>query len=352
MNKQFHPETSSVIHNLSEIPILGEIRDIYYKNTGMTISFHYPGEKSAFDFYPPFERSDFCTIIHSAEKGMEKCLESDYRGLTRAKNKGGYCVYQCHAGLTDVVIPLRHHEVEIGSIYSGQVLTRDPTESDFRRVYKKVSHLGVNGEALKESFFRVKVIDKDRLLFCVKLLALIANYIIAAENELLLQKEIIRKNRELTRRESEKNRLEKSLKDLRISVLEFGKKTKVASSKLTDDNLKNNHVISKAQFFIKTHYNKDIKLGDVADAVYLSPNYFSFLFKKITGLNFSAYLTKTRIEAAKSLLANTATPIKKVVHQVGFEDYNYFNRTFKRLENIPPARFRIYHGVTEKERIK
>jgi AraC-like DNA-binding protein/ligand-binding sensor protein len=352
MNKRFDPEINTIIQSLNDIPILGEIREIYYMNTGMTISFHYPGKKSAFDFYPPFERSDFCTIIHSTEKGMEKCLESDYRGLLQAKNKGEYCIYQCHAGLTDVVIPLEYHGVEMGSIYSGQILTRTPTESDFERIYKKVRPLGISSEALKESYFRVKVIDKERLLFCVKLLALIANYIIAAENELYLQKEIIRKNKELTRKESEKNKLEKSLKDLSISVLEFEKKTKDTPLKFTNENLKNNHVVSKAQLFIKTQYNKDINLGDVADAVYLSPNYFSFLFKKITGFNFSAYLTKIRIEAAKDLLSHTITPIKKIVHQVGFEDYNYFNRTFKRLENIPPARYRSNHRAPETARFK
>ena len=83
---------------------------------------------------------------------------------------------------------------EIGSIYSGQILTQLPTEKDFEKIYKKVRLLGVDGETLRKSYFRVKVIDKERLRFCVKLLSMIANYIIAVENELYLQREIIRKN--------------------------------------------------------------------------------------------------------------------------------------------------------------
>ena len=109
--------------------------------------------------------------------------------------------------------------------------------------------------------------------------------------------------------------------------------------------LKNNHKISSAQLFIKSNYSRNIKLDDVAAAVYLSPNYFSSLFKKITGYTFSNYLIKKRIESAKELLGETNIPIKKIVYHVGFEDYNYFNRTFRKIEGVPPAQFRKLKSI-------
>ena len=94
----------------------------------------------------------------------------------------------------------------------------------------------------------------------------------------------------------------------------------------------------------------DIRLDDVATAVFLSPNYFSSLFKKITGYTFSNYLMKLRVQAARDLLQQTSIPIKEIVYQVGFEDYNYFNRTFKKLQGIPPARFRQVNGLSTRRK--
>ena len=57
------------------------------------------------------------------------------------------------------------------------------------------------------------------------------------------------------------------------------------------------------------------------------------------------YLMALRIQAAKELLLQSSIPIKEIVFQVGFEDYNYFNRTFKKIEGVPPARFRQLNGM-------
>lgn len=329
--------------NLDQLRILDDIKDIYYKNTGMIISFHYTGDGNRFDFYPQNERSDFCRLIHSTEKGLEKCLESDKRALEHAKIRGEYHIYRCHAGLVDIVIPLQYRGREIGAIYSGQVLTETQTDDSFDELYKRIKYLNVDYDSLKAAYFKVKVIDRERLIFCVKLLSLIANYIISVENELVLQKELMKKNREIARQENEKIKLEKSLKDLSISVLEFERRQKKNYSKLMDENYKSHYIISKAQLFIKTNYNNDLKLSDVAKAVYTSPGYFSALFKKITGYTFINYLTKVRMDEAKKLLIQTNIPIKEIVYRVGFKDYNYFNRTFKRLLKTPPARYRRTH---------
>lgn len=330
---------------LNDLKILDEIREIYYQNTGMIISFHHPGRKDSIDFYPVCERSDFCKLIQSTEKGFNKCLESDEKGLITAKKKGDYNIYDCHAGLNDIAIPLVYMGKEIGSIYSGQIIIEEPTEKSFSKVYNKVKYLNIDYNVLKDAYFKVKVIDRERLNFCVKLLSLIANYIISIENELYLHREIIKKDRKIAKQENERIKLEKSFKDLSISVLEFEKKRRKHFSDMKSEDLKNNHKILSAQLFIKSNYSRNIKLDDVAAAIYLSPNYFSSFFKKITGYTFSNYLIKKRIESAKKLLGTTDIPIKQIVYHVGFEDYNYFNRTFRKIEGVPPAQFRKSKGI-------
>jgi len=325
---------------LNRLEILDKIREVYYRSTGMVISFHTPGTKYTLDFFPKTKKSNYCSLIQSKKEGMKRCTQSDIIGLKEAKKSNEYFVYECHAGLIDVAIPLVYRGKDIGSIYTGQVLTRKPTEKQFEKVYQNLSFLGIDYQLLKESYFRTQVVDKDKLQYFVKLLALIGNYIITAENELFLQKKIIEKNRELYKKENEKVKLERALKDLSISVLEFEKKATEEFEALYGRNSQNNNIISKAQLFIKSNYSRNIKLDDVAAAVYLSPNYFSSLFKKITGYTFSQYLVKKRIDAAKKFLTQSDIPIKEIVLKVGFDDYNYFNRTFKRIEGIPPAEYR------------
>ena len=330
------------LERLQNLKILRDLREIYYENTGMVVSFHYPGMNPQstrhLDFFPYKQKNEYCKLIQSTEKGLRKCLESDQKGLENAKKRGNYAIYTCHAGLVDIAIPLMYKGIEIGAIYTGQVLIKEPSTVTFDKIFKKLDYIDVDYETLKNAYFKVKVVNEKKLIFYVKLLSLMANYIISVENDLYLQREINLKNKELRRKEIEKSKLEKELKDLSISILEYEKIQKAKSN--ISENVNEDYIISKAQLFIKSNYDKPLRLEDVAKAVYLSPNYFSSMFKKITGYTFSSYLTRKRIEAAKELLIKTNLPIKEIVEKVGFEDYNYFNRTFKKIEKVPPAQFR------------
>ena len=335
-------EGSSIVISLDKLDILDEIRENFYQNTGLIVSFHYPNVEE-YDFYPVMEKNEYCQLIQSTPVGLKKCFESDKKALEDAKIQRDYCVYTCHAGLVNAVIPLEYKSEDLGSIYTGQVLIEHPREETFKNIYKTCEFSGVRYDVLKRAFFKTKVIEKEKLIFGIKLLSIMAHYLISVENELYLQKELFKKDKEILKHENEKITLQNELQNLSISILEYEKKAKNTHSIVNKNTLKNNHIVAKAQLFIKTNYHKKISLGDVAKAVYLSPNYFSSMFKKISGYTFSHYLLKTRITVAKKFLAETEMPIKEIVYNVGFEDYNYFNRIFKRIEGLPPAKFRKTH---------
>jgi two-component system response regulator YesN len=134
--------------------------------------------------------------------------------------------------------------------------------------------------------------------------------------------------------------LEKKLKDLSISVLSDEAGSRSPSVTGEPQGQHRNHVVEKACTFIADNFSKDIVLEDVARAVFLSPNYLSSLFRKTVGCTFRAFLVQERIRAAKALLVSTDMPIKEIVERTGFKDYNYFNRTFRSLAGIPPAKYR------------
>jgi len=88
------------------------------------------------------------------------------------------------------------------------------------------------------------------------------------------------------------------------------------------------------------NYMKKIALEDVAGSVYLSPAYFSRVFKQETGHNFSSYLNKIRIDESKKLLRNASVNISDVAGMVGYEDQSYYSKVFKKIVGVSPLRFR------------
>lgn len=92
--------------------------------------------------------------------------------------------------------------------------------------------------------------------------------------------------------------------------------------------------------YINNNYMDDtLSLGATASSVNLSPTYFSALFKKETGKNFSDYLASVRIEKAKSLLCCTSKRISEISDAVGYSDYRYFGQIFKRMTGKTPREF-------------
>ncbi len=99
-------------------------------------------------------------------------------------------------------------------------------------------------------------------------------------------------------------------------------------------------VLKKAVEFIETHYTEALCLEDVAKAVYLSPYYFSRLFKEKTGLTFPEYINRLRISKAKILMLKQTLSIGQIAEQVGYSDQSYFAKVFKEFEGRLPREYR------------
>lgn len=99
-------------------------------------------------------------------------------------------------------------------------------------------------------------------------------------------------------------------------------------------------IVERAKEYILRHYKEELRLEKVAKEVRLSPNYFSKLFKRVTGYSFAAYLTQLRIAKAKDLLENTTLSVTEVALEVGFNDPAYFTSVFKRYVGMKPLAYR------------
>lgn len=86
--------------------------------------------------------------------------------------------------------------------------------------------------------------------------------------------------------------------------------------------------------------SKTFTLGKMAESVNLSPPYFCYLFKTITGVPPAKYLKSLRMQEAASLLTTTFLSVKEIVRRVGLADESHFVRDFKRIYGVTPSEFR------------
>ena len=99
-------------------------------------------------------------------------------------------------------------------------------------------------------------------------------------------------------------------------------------------------LIQEAVLYIRNRYRGPITVEEVARVVHLTPNYFSEYFKKQTGVKFSSYVQKLRLEFAVSLLKMSDLSVKQVADESGFNSAAYFSNAFKDAFGISPEQFR------------
>jgi two-component system response regulator YesN len=109
--------------------------------------------------------------------------------------------------------------------------------------------------------------------------------------------------------------------------------------------IKHADLIRKSIHFIRSQYTGSLSLERVAEYVHLSPSHFSRIFHEATGESFVAYLTRIRIEKAKSLLQTHSIPLAEIGARTGFKDQSYFTRVFKRSTGMSPGKYRGTRGL-------
>ncbi|WP_187274446.1 response regulator [Paenibacillus sp. N3.4] len=93
----------------------------------------------------------------------------------------------------------------------------------------------------------------------------------------------------------------------------------------------NNRIVFETKSYIEGHYfHKGLKLQDIADSVHLSPNYLSYLFKRVMGINIWDFVTKLRMEEGKRLILTTDKRRYEISEDIGYESPEHFSKIFKK----------------------
>jgi transcriptional regulator GlxA family with amidase domain len=92
--------------------------------------------------------------------------------------------------------------------------------------------------------------------------------------------------------------------------------------------------------FIDDNISGDITLKQLAAVACLSPNHFSELFRRSTGVSPYRFVIDRRIACAKVLLRESMFGVLDVALAVGFSDQSHFTKVFRRTTGLPPGAYR------------
>jgi AraC-like DNA-binding protein len=202
---------------------------------------------------------------------------------------------KCFAGLCESAVPVRVGPDLVAFLHTGQVLLHSPTRGDFGCVAQRLIQWGVEVDlgAAEEAYFQTRVLQPSQYRSLLRLLEIFSGHLAGVCEELLL----------------------------RATAVEPP-------------------AVANARRLLAIHHPEPLSLPQVARAVNVSATYFSRCFKAATGLTFTDYLARVRVQKARSLLQNPRLRISEIAFEVGFQSLSQFNRAFRRINGRAPRELR------------
>ena len=105
-----------------------------------------------------------------------------------------------------------------------------------------------------------------------------------------------------------------------------------------------NYAVHRVKQYIEEHYSEDLTLGFLADQVYLSPNYLSNMFTKVTGCSLNKYIKQVRMKKSREFLIDTNMKVADIGKAVGYPTTSYFIKTFQAMHGVTPMNYRLEHS--------
>lgn len=282
----------SILDRLTRSEIYKDYERAFGEATGLPLTLA-PVENMQLAHHRRRHENPFCALMAKQNKACSACLQTQHELATTAQEQAR--TVTCFAGLSESAIPLRVGENLIGFLRTGEVLMHTPTDRHFARVARQLAELGLKGDVneLRAAYFQSRVFSPRQYESVVHLLRVFAEHLSMVANQV-------------------------------VFLTEHAE----APS------------ITKAREFIAANHAEDLSLATVAKTVHMSTFYFCKQFKKATGVSFTNYLGRTRIEKAKEMLLNQHARVSEVAFECGFQSLTHFNRIFRKIVGKSPTTYR------------
>jgi len=113
----------------------------------------------------------------------------------------------------------------------------------------------------------------------------------------------------------------------------------LADQQIVRDGSANQH-FRRLLRYVETHYMDSLNLQELCDQYFINVSYCCELFRRETHSTFTQYITRLRMEHARELLTTTSLPLKDICDRVGYNDYLYFDKVFKKNVGCTPSEYR------------
>ena len=291
-------QSRTLVSQLKRSQIFRNYEKAFRDTTGLPINLR-PIEAFDLPFGGDPKENAFCALMARSNQSCAACLQLQRRVEDEAKLEPK--TLKCFAGLCDSAVPVRVGENLIGFLQTGQILLHTPEKHEFAKVTRQLLKWGteVDLKRLEEAYFQTRVLDRRQYDSILRLLTIFAQHLASLSNELMVR-------------------------------------TAAAESP----------AMSRARVLIAERATGELSLQEVARAVNMSAFYFCKSFKKATGLTFTDYLARLRIEKVKNLLLNPHKRVSEAAYEVGFQSLSQFNRVFRRITGESPTVYRDrLHGA-------
>jgi AraC-like DNA-binding protein len=259
--------------------------------TGLPLALR-PVDFFGLPFHGKKKENGFCAFLVGDKKSCALCLQT--QGHCSANPSGGPRSIQCPFGLTESTIPVRLGERVIGFLATGQVFTRAPKLPMFKKAITRLFPMGSISEKKATMLWKqTALVGLTKYEATIQLLNFFAKQLSALSNQIVIEE------------------------------------TNVEPP-----------MVTRARAYIAAHKTEALTLSTVAKAAGASVFHFCKGFHKSTGLNFTDYVARARIEDARTGLLNPNRRISEIAYDVGFRSLTQFNRTFKRTLGQSPSEYR------------
>lgn len=291
-------QSRDFVARLQRSKIYRDYRQAFRETTGLPLALR---ALEAFDLPHRGEPKEgpFCALMARSNRSCAACLQLQRKVEEEAKLQPK--TLKCFAGLCDSAVPVRVGDNLIAFLQTGQILLHDPAKTDFARATRQLAQWGteVDLRQLEEAYFQTRVVSRKQYGSILRLLAIFAQHLAVVSNQMMVANES-----------------------------------------------RGTPAIEKARALIAERHTEELSLSEVARAVNMSAFYFCKTFRKATGMTFTHYLARVRVEKVKNLLLNPNKRVSEAGYAAGFQSLSQFNRVFRQITGESPSAHRErLHGA-------
>ena len=280
-----------LIDTLRRSKLFRSYERVFSEATGLPLTLR-PMQYWQLEHHGKTHENAFCALLAEQPDTLAVCLQAHEEMIRRTHDRP--LTVTCPFGLTESAVPVKLGGQTIGFLRVGQVLRRTRDKTDTRKVARTLAEHGVPfGGRIQKAWDQNPLIPPEKYSGIVRLLTFFADQLSSLCNQIMME----RKNAEPP-------------------------------------------LVQKAREYIDKHKTDQLTLSEVANAAGASVYHFCKVFHRSTGLKFTDYVARMRVQEARTRLLNPNRRISEVAYDVGFQSLTQFNRTFKRVFGQSPSEFR------------